>query len=196
MMAGSSTLREWRTSWTDLLQAGTWLVALIVLFVLKPPRLTPGDDGLIFVRAVGFVAAILLALCLVAVRRVDLRIRSLWFAAAVSLVAALIAFFGYEALIAAWTCEYDGHGPVVIGSTMLPDAQRYASGLSRATCEILIQDSGGDTASIWPRAELTMHHLSLAGTFMATVLLFALAAMLAVETFRAGMTRPQNREPS
>ncbi|QDX25007.1 hypothetical protein FPZ54_02495 [Sphingomonas suaedae] len=180
-------LTRLRATWTVLLQAATWLVALIMLFVLKPPRFTPADDGLMFVRAVEFVAAIALALGMVVIHRKRLRLKTLWTGCAVATVAAVTALFGYVALVAQWTCEYDGRGPVVIGSKILAEAKRYAATLSDPGCEVLIQDAAGDTASVWPQYEIVAHHLALTGCFMATVLLFALAALLAVETFRAGM---------
>jgi hypothetical protein len=192
-MAERNALWDFRSSLASLLQLGAWLVALIALFVLKPPRLSPTDDGLIFVHAVEFIAAIMLALVVVAIRRRGVRVRTLWLAAAASAVAAVIAFFGYVALTAVWTCSYDGRGPVVIGSTMLAGAARYAASLPGDGCETLIQDAVGNTARIWPQSELNTHHLILAGAFMATVLMFALAAMLAVETFRIGMPETKPR---
>lgn len=187
MMASGMDPIRLRSTWTALLQAATWLVALIMLFVLEPPRFTPANDGLMFVRAVEFVAAIALALGMVVICRKRLRLKTLWISCAIATVAALAALFGYVALVAQWTCEYDGRGPVVIGGTILADAKRYAATLSNPGCEVLIQDAAGETASVWPLYEIVTHHLTLAACFMATVLLFTLAAMLAVETFRVGM---------
>jgi hypothetical protein len=165
-------------------EVGTWLVAVILLFVVKPPRLTPADDGQIFVRAAEFVVAILLLLSIVAVRRSRISIRTIWLLALGCLLAAVAGLFGYTMLALNWTCEYDGRGPVVVGSTMLSAAQRYAVSLGNPGCEVLIQDAAGDTASIWPRAELITRHLVLCGIFIATVILFALAAIFAVQTLR------------
>jgi hypothetical protein len=158
---------------------------LILLFVLAPPRLTPAEDGLTYVRATEFVAAIVIALCVVAVRAVKPAIRVIWSAAALALAVALAALFGHLSLRGEWTCEYDGRGPIVIGSTMLPQAAAYANTVGTPGCRRMIEDSAGDTFSVWHEDELRGRHMTLAATFMGTVLLFALAAMLAVETYRA-----------
>lgn len=191
-MARPFRASAFKASWTELLQVGAWLVAVILLFVLVPPRLTPAEDGLPYVRATEFVAAILIVLCVVAVRRGKPRVRVLWAATLFSLVPAVAALFGHLALRSDWTCEYDGRGPVVIGSEMLPEARGYSASLGHPGCRRMIEDSAGDTSAIWDDGELRRRHLVLAGTFMGTVLLFALAAMLAVETYRAA-GRPSAR---
>lgn len=177
-------IEDLRGSLDAMLQAGAWLVAIIVMFVVTPPRLTPADDGLVFVRAAQFVVAVLLGLAVVAIRRGRFRLRIVWMAAVGCTLAAVGALFAYLWLLSDRTCSYDGRGPVVIGNSMLPSAARYASSLPRAGCEILIQDVAGDTASIWPRSELIANHLLLSATFMITVALFALSATLAVESLK------------
>jgi len=178
-----------RSSLDLLFQIGAWLVAIIILFVVKPPRLTPSDDGMLFVRAAQFVVAILLALAIVAIRRGRMRLRTIWSASLAIVLSAVIALFSYRWLSSIWTCDYDGRGDVVIGRTMLPDAAAYARSLKRSECDILIQNVAGDTASIWPKSELVFHHLALSGLFMTTVILFAVSAVLAAEVLRQSDAR-------
>ncbi|WP_380780409.1 hypothetical protein [Sphingomonas sp. R86520] len=167
-----------------LLQAGAWLVAVIVLFVAAPPRLMPADDAIQSVRTAQFLVAVLLALAIVAVRRGRPRLRTIWSAAASCLVAGTATLFAYLWLLGERTCGYDGRGPVVIGQTFTTEAARYAAAVPGSDCKTLIQDAAGRTDAIWPRSELVANHLLLVGAFIATVVLFALSAVFAGETLR------------
>jgi hypothetical protein len=168
----------------QLLQFGVWLVALIVLFVVEPPPLSRTSGTPAFVHAAGFVAAIVIALLLVATRKAGRRPTALWWAALTVLAASVAMFFTYLSLTAAWTCDYDGNGPVVIGGELLAEAKREMQYLGQSGCAAMIADSAGRTEELWPRSELVFRQLALAGCFMATVLGFAAAAVLAIEAMR------------
>lgn len=53
----------------------------------------------------------------------------------------------------------------------------------------MVQDAAGDTASIWPYADLLVRHLALTALFIVTTMLFLLSAVLAIEILRASTDR-------
>ncbi len=173
----------------SILQAGIWLVGIIVLFVVTPPRMTPADDSQIFVRAAQFIVAIVMILVAVAARRSDWSLRKLWISTAVTLLASVSAFFAYLYFLLSRTCEYDGRGPMVTGDAMLPAAEKYAAGPPPKDCRTMILDVAGDTEKIWPKGEILINYLALSASFIATVCLFALALMLAVELVKKARIR-------
>lgn len=179
-----------------LLQVGVWLVALVVLFVVEPPPITRAAGTPPFVHATGFVAAIAIALILVATRRPRRRLATLRWITLGVLIVSVAAFFGYLGLISVWTCDYDGNGPVVIGSELFPGARRYAAEIGRTDCATLIADVAGRTDELWPKSDLVARQLALAACFMITVLGFASSAVLAIETLRLGSPHPRRADPS
>lgn len=183
-MPGGNNAEGTRKIWTTLSQIVVLLTGAIMAFVWQPPRLTPVDDGTTYAHAARFVGVIVVVLVLIFVRRGDWRARTLMVLTAGTGILSLLCFFTYRLLIGLWTCGYDGRGPVVIGRSMLPEAQRYAVQNAVRNCQAMIQDAAGDTAAIWNYQDLLIRHLSLAALFMATVLLFTIAGLLAVETYR------------
>lgn len=180
-MAESSIWEQIKASMDSILQVGAWLVGVIVMFVISPPRLTSADDSQFFVRAAQFVVAILLVLVIVAVRRSGWTVRKLWISTVGALLAAVAAFFAYLFFYLSKTCEYDGRGPMVIGNTMSPGAREYAASDPPKDCRTMLWDYAGNTGEIWPRGELLVNYLAISASFIATVCLFAVTLVLAIE---------------
>jgi hypothetical protein len=169
---------------TAALDVAVVLVAIIVLFVVEPPRLTPAGSH-VFVRAAEFICAIAILIFIGAARFGGWRPPRVALAAIILLAISVLALFLYLYLLGSWTCEYDGRGPIVIGETMNRDALDYARTIPGAGCDRIIQDYGGRTGDIWPPNQLLSRHLMLAGAFLATVISFSLAALCAIEAFGA-----------
>ena len=195
-MSESAAIESLRVDLERLLQAGVWLVALVVLFVVEPPPISRAAGTPSFVHATGFVAAIAIALILVTTRQPRRRLATLRWITLGLLVASVAGFFGYLGLISAWTCDYDGNGPVVIGSELFPEARRYAASIGRTDCATLIADVAGRTDELWAKSDLVARQLALAACFMATVLGFASSAVLAIETLRLGSPRSRRVDPA
>jgi VIT1/CCC1 family predicted Fe2+/Mn2+ transporter len=170
--------------WTAILEFGILVVSAVAFFVITPPRLTPAAESG-WIHAAEFIGAILIVIIAVAVRHQKTGVRALLIATSASLLTAVIALFGYSALVQSWTCsDYDGRGPITTGSQMLTESAAYAARTGRSGCK-LIQDYAGDTTAIWNSSELAQRHLIMVAAFIMSVLLFVTAALFAVETVRA-----------
>ena len=167
--------------WALILQASVSILGSIFVFVLAPPRLTPEIETVSWFGLAEVAGAILVVITLVGVRHARMKAKALQLLNAVLLIAALASFFAYRWMVGVWTCrDYDGRGPIVIGSKLLPDAALYYRGKPVTPC-VMIQDSVGDTASLWPQSELLARHSTMAGLFLLTALLFLMAAIIAIE---------------
>lgn len=182
-------LAQIRGLWSQMLQTAVFLVGAILLFVLTPPRLTAADENSSVVHAAQFIGAIIIVLALVTAHRKRWSVQWLSIATVGSLAGAVTSWFAYRLLAGIWTCNaYDGRGPIVIGGRMFQEAQQYAHRSGRSGCE-MVQDAAGDTASIWPYADLLVRHLALTALFIVTTMLFLLSAVLAIEILRASTDR-------
>ena len=112
--------------WAWPAQVATWLVGLVLLFVVSPPRLAVDDPPLTIDRFVQFALAIaigiIFALSTERPTRRGQRIAAI--ASAVLLVIAIAGFGWYLYLTDHWTCRYDSGPAMVIGGQMTPEATR------------------------------------------------------------------------
>ena len=182
--------------WAGPAQIATWLVGMVVLFVTTPPRLEITDTPTSTVRLVEFGLTIVAGLCFVAFRgRAKARHAKGWgIASAVMLLAACASFGLYSSVSDRWTCNYDGHAPMVIGSTYLPEGDRSVAETPGIDCAELIANHAGRTALLWDRDELARRRLALIGMFSLTVTAFVLAALFMLQALRCGQGEVAPRE--
>lgn len=169
-----------KQTWESLAQIATWLIGLVTLFVVNPPRLAVDDPPPTIDRFVQFTLAILIAIAFAIFARRKAQ-RRLSAALSGALLAAALLFFGsYLYFGDHWTCRYDTGSPMVIGQTYSSVAAMYLSNNPGLDCAGLIRDFAGQTSTIWPRAELVNRRLILSALFAGTVICFALSALFAV----------------
>ena len=173
--------------WAWPAQAATWLVGLVLLFVVSPPRLAVDDPPVTIDKFVQFALAIVIGIvfALSTDRPTRKGRRASAIASAALLLIAIAGFGCYLYLTDRWTCRYDGGAAMVIGGQMTPEAARYAAKTPGLDCTTLIQDFAGQTALIWPRDQLTDRRLGLIGLFSAVVILFAMSALFMIRAIGA-----------
>ncbi|WBY06421.1 hypothetical protein PIB19_12515 [Sphingomonas sp. 7/4-4] len=181
--------------WAWPAQAATWLVGLIVIFVVSPPRLAVGEPPPTIGRFVEFALAIIIGVVFALSSGRPSRENRRFYAIASGsfLLLAIVLFGAYSYLGDHWTCRYDSDDPMVIGFTLLPDAARYVAQNPGMDCSTLIQDFAGQTSLIWPRSELINRRLILSGLFSLVVIAFALAALFVMRAL--GATGKEPEEP-
>jgi hypothetical protein len=177
-----------KKTWAWPAQAATWLVGLIVIFVVSPPRLAVGEPPPTVGKFIEFALAIIIGLVFaLSSGQPSKKNRRFYAIASGSFLLLAIALFGaYSYLGDHWACRYDSGDPMVIGSTLLPDAARYAAQNPGMDCSTLIQDFAGQTSLIWPRSELINRRVILSGLFSMVVIAFALAALFVIRALGAG----------
>lgn len=191
-MAETTIFSRIREQWALLLEVSVVVLGSIFVILLAPPRLSPVIETASWYRLAEFVGAILIVIGLVAIHRTPWSLRGLQWTTIIFVLGAIIAFFSYNGVVGAWTCsDYDGRGPIVIGSRLLPDAAAlYPSPVSACT---MVQDAAGNTASLWAQSELLTRHSLMAALFLLTALLFLVAAILAVELLAAHIRQSKEK---
>jgi hypothetical protein len=180
--------------WAWPAQAATWLVGLILLFVVSPPRLAVGEPPPTIGKFVEFALAIIIGIvfALSSGRPSRKNRRASAIASGASLFVAILLFGAYLYASDHWTCRYDSGDPMVTGITLKPDAARYVARNPGLDCSTLIQDFAGQTGLIWPRDELVNRRLILSGLFSLVVIAFALAALFVMRALGASGKEPED----
>jgi hypothetical protein len=183
----SPFLGNLKNTWAPLANAAIFLSGLVIVFVSAPARLwhdAPPSNALRFTQ---FVLALVLGLLVYASRNrpPTPKTRRLWLASvAITMLLGITLYFSYQAFSDSWTCEYDQHGPVVIGVTYTPDTAKWLEKNPMADCKRLLAAFAGNTPEIWQRDELLKRHFILTLLFSATVLLLSVAAVSVVQLVR------------
>jgi hypothetical protein len=188
-------VEELRKNWDKIFQLAVWLASIVLLVVVSPPRFLASDplpDTAI--KAGELFLAICVGLCFFIFQSADQKnVRSRYaLAGAAMVLVGMTLFLIYQFEFEAWTCSYDARGPVTIGTNMLPEAAEYMRQHPEATCEYLIQVSGGQVEKIWPKSEIIAHHLGLIATFLFSIVSLSLAALFV--TF--AIARTEERSPA
>ena len=180
-------------TWAWPAQIATWLASMVLLFVVKPPRLTVSDPATSLDRFVEFALAIIVGIVFAVLPRQpdDKDRRRSALASGIFLLAAIAAFGAYLYLGEHWTCRYDAGEPMVIGAALLPEASRYMAQNPGIECANLIQDFAGQTALIWSRSELVDRRLMLSALFSGVVITFALSALFMLRALTRGPIAPE-----
>lgn len=173
--------------WAWPAQVATWLVGLVLMFVVSPPRLAVGEPPPTIARFVEFALAIIIGLvfALSSGRPSRKNRRASAIASGAFLLLAIVLFGSYLYAGDHWTCRYDTGEPMVIGATLLPAAAHYVAQNPGLDCTTLIQDFAGQTSLIWPRGELVNRRLILSALFSLVVIAFALAALFVMRALGA-----------
>lgn len=176
--------------WTIPAQVAAWLVGLVLLFVVQPPRLTVSDPPATFDRFVEFALVVLIgiifALLPIRATRKD-RVRYA-IVSAILLLIAVAGFAAYVYLTDHWTCRYDAGTAMVIGSDLLPHAAEYSARHKDLGACGIVADYVGRTDLIWDYEELVNRRLILSALFCATVVFFVLSALLMLRAQAAART--------
>lgn len=181
-----STLRR---HWTRLAQIAVWAIAVLATFQMAPPRSTPAIDDASWTRLAQFVLVIILGLLIgVLGHRRNSRLVCRCASAALLLIG-LAAFFINLHLSDAWTCPYDGRGPIVVGASASAEAIRFQLQNPGISCTMLVQAFAGNTAEIWVAHEIGARHITLVALYLANVLCLSLSLVLMLESLSES-TRP------
>ena len=187
-----------KSTWAWPAQIAAWLASLVLLFVVKPPRVTFTDPPQTVDRFVEFALAIVIGIVFAVLPRTPSerdRKRSA-LASGVLLVVAVGAFGFYLYLSGHWTCVYAAAGePMVLGDTLLPAGARYMAQNPGVDCQTLLQDFAGQTGKIWPLGELSDRRLILSALFSGVVMTFALAALFMLRALTRGPIAPEPEAP-
>jgi hypothetical protein len=170
-------------SWPKIAQTAVWVTALVFPFLATPPRLLiRRPDGVDVQALTQFTLAVIIALLLLAFRRLRRpRQRRLWTILGATMLACGIGgFFFYVYLVESWTCEYDGRGPVVIGSTYLSEVVEWAQKRGM-NCQLIIQDFAGFAEQLWSRGEMILRYLIILLCYVATILMFSVSLLIALQ---------------
>jgi hypothetical protein len=176
-----------KNSWAPLANAAIFLSGLVIVFVSAPARLwhdAPPSNALRFTQ---FILALVLGLLVYASgnRPPTPKTRRFWLASVVvTMLLGIALYLSYQAFSDSWTCEYDQHGPVVIGTTFTPATTKYLETNQIADCKRMLAVFAGNTPEIWQRDELLKRHFILTILFSATVLLLSVAAISVVQLIR------------
>jgi hypothetical protein len=180
--------------WAWPAQVATWLVGLILIFVVSPPRLAvdepPPTIGKFVEFALAIIIGVVFALSSGRPSRKNRRASAL--ASGAFLLLAIVLFGSYLYAGDHWTCRYDSGEPMVIGTTLLPAAAGYAAQNPGIDCTTLIQDFAGQTSLIWPRGELVNRRLILSALFSMVVIAFALAALFVMRALGGRSDEPES----
>lgn len=183
-MALSGLLALARKRWNEIAQAGVWGVALATPLLWAPPRLAPGVPNDTWIPIAEFAVTIVFAIIWTFLRpRVSPSLFAV--AAAVLLIAGMLSTFQYTRVYSAWTCDYAGRGPVVIGAKLSDEGRSHAARIGTSGCKALIEDFIGETDELWPLAEMIDRYVALGAWYIANLMLFATAAAAALESFRS-----------
>jgi hypothetical protein len=171
-----SLRRNWDTVW----QTAVWVGSAAFLTLASPPRFLGSElPSNSIVKASELTLAVCVGFCLYLFRAKNRIDKSRYaYSAATFLAFGIILFLLYQFEFDAWTCSFDGRGPVTIGTSLLPEAAAYTLAHPEADCEYLLQISAGKPDRIWPKNEIVFHHLAMFATFLSSVLSLALAVLL------------------
>lgn len=183
----SLKLPPFAAMWQVLAQAATWAVALVVLFVVAPPRLQVDEPPTTIDRFVEFALAIVIgiAFALSSRKRKPEFARRWAVLAGVLLVAGVALFWTYSYRYEHWTCQYDSGAPMVRGSTYRPEPAQYAARTPGIDCRGMLRDYAGAATELWDEAELKNRRLILSGLFAAVVIVLALSALSVLQALAA-----------
>ena len=186
-MPVNPTPQKWfgtvKKNWTGIAELAAFIFGIIGTFLLPPPGWASDDDGQLgLVRLGQFIVAVLCGLIFVLVRKWDQRKHVARWAviAALSLVLAVAAYFGYQRSLDARTCKYDTE-TVVIGSAYTAQAQSYVRDVPEATCESLLEDFAGKAEDIWTKDSINNSRYILALTFIGCLPLFTVCIIAVVQ---------------
>jgi hypothetical protein len=175
-----------RSQWRRLLQASTWLLALVGSFVFAPPIWNFKEDAS-WVGFTHFLVAAIVGLSFFPISKWSKPKYRLkwWLVTAVFLIISAVAFFQYQALRAAWTVDYDG-ARVIIGSAYTQDALNYRAKVLQKeqrviTDQELLMDYAGATESVWAIDGIFRRRLIFAGVYVALISLFSISIIALIQ---------------
>jgi hypothetical protein len=161
-------------SWGIFAQGGTWIVALMLPFVLEPPghEITGGGAFLSWANLTRFVVSLLNGLALIAaVSFGDKAHLRQWVCASVAgLTTGIVLLAVYGVLLLKWTCETNDHFRVVIGDTLTEKAAAYAA-TGHDSCAALLAGFATNSLLVWREAEIFTRESLLGWLFVGAIAL-------------------------
>lgn len=149
-----------------------------------------------------FVVTVLAGLLLVPTARWNQQTWALAFAwgavALVALVAAVIAFLGYDQLKASWTTAYTDKIALVTGpkSALTQHAAEYIREHPDITIEELVKDYAGEVERIWQRDVLLDRRRWLLAFYISLAPLFTVCLIATVQAVHCALPDPTTAGPT
>jgi hypothetical protein len=168
-----------RKHWERLAQSATWIMAVVGVYLTRPPGLALGDDRRI-VPFAGFVVAALLGIAtVVSTRWRGERYVWRWWAAAIaSLVLSIGGFAVYDTYMSSWT-EPFASTRVVVGTRWTATGDKARPHYE--TVRGMLVDFGGDAEVLWEKDELEARRQALALIYVGCVAASALTMLSTVQ---------------
>lgn len=183
-MSGSADPISVRSSlWTAVLQFIAAITGLVVTFVVKPPSLADQNLESAYLPMLNVICGVIFLFVLVFARRNRRLVHSprMSFIAVVAVIAASASVIFYLWTANLWSCSTYQGDRLVIGSSLSPDASRYAAKNHLTDCADLIDEYARATDFIWSGTEMRKRYFLLLAWFLANVVLFTSAIIVAVE---------------
>jgi hypothetical protein len=178
-------------SWNSFVSSGAAMCALFSEFVIAVP--SGGGENLWF-KYGKFLVAVCIGLWFVPGRVWSLR-RHRWkwrFIAFALAVCSLVSVLRYTEIVRSWSVQYWRSERIVIGETLLPDAQKYLEKLRArrpsATPRDVLDDSAGDATRVWVVGEIETRARTITLLYLLTLFLLS-SSVVTISQAAYGATR-------
>jgi uncharacterized membrane protein YqhA len=185
-MADRITPESWldltKKTWGLLVELAVFIFGIIGTFLVPPPGWTTSTGDATLVRLGQFIIAVLAGLFLLLAAKWKHRKHvSRWaITCVVCLLLSVLAYFGYQKLKDARTCEY-AQQEVIIGTDYTTHGREYLQNNPTATCQSLLEDFVGKADDIWTKDSINASRFILAGTYIGIIPLFTICIMSLVQ---------------
>ena len=162
--------------WSGAVQIAAWILGIIGGFLIAPKMGAPDQEESIW-KLAQFVVNVLVILLFVATSACAAK-RHLKYWVIVTLVTLLFglgAYFFYLNEQNRCTCKY--YSKTVLVGTQLSNPEKEQN----IPCEELLKDHTGAVEEIWTRSSINRCRLTLASTYIATIPLFAICLISALQ---------------
>jgi len=180
--------------WTLVLQFIAVITGLVVTFVVKPPALADQNLERAYLPLLNVICGAIFLFVLVMARRQRRLIHSpvTSFATVVVLLIATASVIFYLWTANRWSCSTYQGDRLVIGSRLSADAIEYGAKNKITDCADLIDNYAREVSAIWSAEEMRRRYFILLAWFLANVVLFSSAIIVAIEA-AAGILAPRAR---
>ena len=189
-----SQFDQWRRAvvsrWKGLTQMATWLLSVVVGFVvIRPPAISPREDNAVPAQVVQLIIVVLVGVFFIFANRLNQRAHVKWWAivSVLSLMVGVVILVAYFSYVLQHSVPYRD-GRLIKGEAYLSDAidhkARYREEVGgNITDEQLVMDFAGDTDRIWDKQERLGRWRWVAFLFTAAVPLLALCILSLLQAF-------------
>lgn len=167
-----------KSRWNYFAQAGVMIITILGTFLVTPPMLSYSSESRVesFSR---FIITSLLAFLYIPLKGKSAKRHYIsWYrVAGICFISGILAIAVYAGLLKNWSVRYYHDKVLVIGSNMFPEALenklRLANELypKMVDNELFVKSRGGETRSIWPQQELTVHFYLMSALYILCAIL-------------------------